>query len=422
MGSKLTNPSQSPANPSKSQILNFKLLAQHELDGFGGIGEGINMQIAPDGRRILWLAHESAPKNFTAVDVSDPRKPGVVTQTELPHKDVRSNSLDVVGNTMVVAYQTKKNGMQPAGIDLFDISVPEKPVLISHFDRSGPHSRGVHAVWFVDGEYVHMASGAADFQPRDPRDDQCYMIVDVRNQSKPVEAGRWWAPGTRGGDSEATPRRTEGGCEIGRSGFRAHNTNVFPERPDRAYVGYLDYGAVILDISDKGRPKMVSRWSNCPPNSGFNHTALPLFSRDLMLVSDESTKDNAADWPKLVWVLDIKVETHPLCLSTLPLPPKDAFAKRGGRYGAHNLHENLPIPASWRSDTIIFGTFFNGGLRAYDLSNPYQPQEIAYFVPGAPKMSRAGAIQLNDIFVDDRGIVYTVDRFAGGLYTLEMQF
>ena len=58
---------------------NFKLIAQHTLDGFGGMGEGMSMQIAPDGRRIIWLAHESAPKNFTAVDVSDPRKPKVVS-------------------------------------------------------------------------------------------------------------------------------------------------------------------------------------------------------------------------------------------------------------------------------------------------------------------------------------------------------
>ena len=49
---------------------NFKLIAHHLLDGFGGMGEGMSIQIAPDGRRILWLAHESAPKNFTAVDVS----------------------------------------------------------------------------------------------------------------------------------------------------------------------------------------------------------------------------------------------------------------------------------------------------------------------------------------------------------------
>src|SRR4030081_1583292 len=57
---------------------NFKLLSHHLLDGFGGMGEGMSIQSAPDGRRILWLAHESAPKNFTAVDVSDPRKPKVV--------------------------------------------------------------------------------------------------------------------------------------------------------------------------------------------------------------------------------------------------------------------------------------------------------------------------------------------------------
>ena len=60
------------------------------------------------------------------------------------------------------------------------------------------------------------------------------------------------------------------------------------------------------------------------------------------------------------------------------------------------------------------------GVRAYDISNPYQPQEVAYFVPGAPALSRAGAIQLNDVYVDDRRIVYTVDRFIGGLYILEM--
>ena len=40
-----------------------------------------------------------------------------------------------------------------------------------------------HALWFVDGQYIHMASGAADFKPRNPLDDQCYQIIDVRNPS-----------------------------------------------------------------------------------------------------------------------------------------------------------------------------------------------------------------------------------------------
>src|SRR5437763_13483696 len=128
--------------------LNMRLVAHHELQGFGGIGEGMALQLTRDQRRILWLAHESAPKNFTGVDVTDPRAPRVVVQTELPHAKVRSNSLDVVGEVMAVAYQTQAVGLEPAGFELFDISVPEQPKHVSYFDASGAQSRGVHALWF----------------------------------------------------------------------------------------------------------------------------------------------------------------------------------------------------------------------------------------------------------------------------------
>ena len=407
----------SGSRPEQTLALNMRLLAHHELQGFGGIGEGMGMQITSDGRRILWLAHESAPKNFTGVDVSNPRAPKVVVQTELPHAKVRSNSLDVVGDTMVVAYQTKEVGLTPAGFDIFDISHPEAPRLVSHFDASGPHSRGVHALWFVDGEYVHLAGGSADFTPTHANDDQFYRIIDVRNTSKPVEAGRWWYPGTRQGDSAPPPQRMAPEFE---SGFRAHNTNVFPERPDRAYIGYIDGGAVILDIADKAKPKLVTVWRYSPPFNGFCHTVLPLFERGLLIVSDECVRDDGKDWPKLVRMVDARVETNLVPIATFPPAPYATFAHRGGRSGAHNLHENLPLPASWKSDQIIVGTFFNQGVRAYDISNPYQPQEVAYFVPGAPRMSPAGAVQLNDVYVDERRIVYTVDRFIGGLYILEM--
>jgi hypothetical protein len=404
------------AQASQTLAWNMKLISHNELQGFGGIGEGINMQKTADGRRILWLAHESAPKNFTGVDVTDPKNPKVVVQTDLPHKDVRSNSLDVVGNVMAVAYQTKKWGLKPAGFDLFDISKPEEPKLISHFDASGPCSRGAHCVWFVDGETVHLTSGAADFEPINEKDDQFYRIIDVRNPSKPTEVGRWWYPGTRKGDKEPpVPRHPKFDA-----GYRPHNTNVYPQRPDRAYVGYIDGGAVVLDISDKSNIKEVTRWRYSPPYNGFTHTVMPLFSKNLWIVTDECVKDAGADWPKLAWVVDARVETNPVSIATLPLPPAESFIKRGGRFGAHNLHENLPVETAHRDDNIVLGTFFNGGLRAYDLSNPYQPQEVAYFVPGAPKLSPAGAIQLNDVWWDDRGLVYTVDRFAGGLYVLEM--
>ncbi len=407
-----------PAGRSDQTLAhNMTLLAHHELAGFGGMGEGIAMQLTDDGRRVLWLAHESAPKNFTAVDVSDPRNPKLLVQTELPHMKVRSNSLDVSGNLMAVAYQVQEPGLQPAGFDIFDISTPETPKLLSHFDCSGPWSRGVHAVWFVDGKTVHMAAGAPDFQPHNPLDDQIYRIVDVSDPTRPAESGRWWIPGTRVGDTAPQPPRLPKQFD---TGFRAHNTNVFPQQPDRAYVGYIDGGAVVLDISDKTNIRVVSSWNHSPPFNGFTHTVLPLFSRGLWIVSDECVQDGGADWPKLVWVVDARSEANPVPISTFPMPPVEVFAKRGGRFGAHNMHENLPLPQSFQSDTLIFCTFFNGGLRVFDTSNPYQVEEVAYYVPGAPKLSPAGAIQLNDVYVDDRRIVYTIDRFGGGLYILEM--
>ncbi len=245
-----------------------------------------------------------------------------------------------------------------------------------------------------------------------------YRIVDVSNPSKPQAVGRWYLPGTMEGDDAPPPPRLAPQFD---AGFRAHNTNVYPERPDRCYLGYLDGGILVLDIADRSRPKLVSRWSNSPPYNGFAHTVLPLFERGLMVVSDESVQDNAADWPKLVWILDARDERHPVSIATLPAPPVDVFRNRGGRFGAHNLHENPPVPGAWKSDQIVIGTFFNGGVRAYDISDPYSPREIAYFVPPTPEGSPVGSVQINDVFVDDRGIVFTVDRHAGGLYALEMK-
>jgi hypothetical protein len=261
-----------------------------------------------------------------------------------------------------------------------------------------------------------MSSGSGDFEPTNPLDDQFYRILDVSDPTKPVEAGRWWYPGTRVGDDAPPPPRHPKFD----TGYRVHNSNVFPREPHRAYVGYIDGGAFVLDISDMKNIQVISHWNHSPPLNGFIHTVLPLFDRGLWIVSDECVRDDGLDWPKLVWVINSKDEKNPVSISTFPMPPVEVFGKRGGRYGAHNLHENLPVPSSFYSDTIIIGTFFNGGIRVYDTTDPYRVEEIAYFVPGAPKLSPIGSVQINDVYVDENAIVYGVDRFGGGLYILEM--
>ncbi len=247
------------------------------------------------------------------------------------------------------------------------------------------------------------------------KDDQFYTIVDVRNPTKPVEAGRWWLPGTRQGDEVFPPARHKLDA-----GFRTHNTNVYPQRPDRAYVGYIDGGLLILDIADMSQPKLVSRLDYHPPLPGFTHTVVPIFERELLLVTDEAIRTDGQDWPKLTWVVDASVETNPIIVGSLPLPPVEVFAKCGGRFGTHNIRENQPLPTSFRSDTLVFGAFFNAGVWVYDITNPFHPQEIGYYIPPAPEGSLAGAIQINDVYVDEHRIIYAIDRVKGGLYILEL--
>jgi hypothetical protein len=56
----------------------------------------------------------------------------------------------------------------------------------------------------------------------------------------------------------------------------------------------------------------------------------------------------------------------------------------------------------------------------HDISNPFQPKEIAYYVPEAPAGSKVPSVQVNDLYVDENRMIYAVDRWAGGLYVLEM--
>ena len=425
-----------------AEAMDVEQVSQLGLNGNGDGGEGMALQKLKDGRRILYFAHEGQKTCLSVIDVTDPRAPVLIVQLPSPGPAVtRCNSLGLTGNVLAVANQTAKVGQKPAGMWLLDVSDISRvkrarkldDLKLAFFDTSGPRSRGTHWLWFVDGEFVHLATGAADFEPSHPQDDQLYMIVDVRNPRKPHEVGRWWLPGTRTGDAclpGCLPKRQQID-----DGYRAHSIQIYPQRADRAYVGYIDGGALILDISGLAdvragntpsfAPRLVSRLDYGPPYPAWSHTLQPLWGRGLAVVSDEATQEHCTDAPKLIWLVDIRDEANPIIIGTAPPPDNVAsLCKRGGRFGAHNLHPAFPDALSAQLKNTFVGTFFNGGVRIYRLIDsalagaPPQIKELGYFIPAAAPGNTNGTSQINHVIVDENGLIYAADRITGGLYIL----
>ena len=228
------------------------------------------------------------------------------------------------------------------------------------------------------------------------------MIVDMSDPERPFEVGRWWWPGMweAGGEVPDWPvienRQVHHGIVHG----------------DRAYLGLWDSGMVVLDVSEVSSPRVLSRLSW--DEGGHTHTALPLPARGLVVVTDEQIDDGCEVKAHMVRVVDVADELNPAVISVCPIPEGD-FCRRGLRFGAHNLHENRP--GSYRSDHLVFATYFSAGIRVYDLTDPGKPEEAAHWIPSCPPGQSAS--QINDLFVGSDHLVYATDRVNGGVYILE---
>ena len=393
--------------------MDLRLEGYSALNGAGKGGEGLALK-QYGSKKILFLAHESGPQCFSVIDVTSPAKPIVLKQIPVEAEFVRCNSLALSGNILVVARQSEKVGQPHGGIKTYDVSDANNPQLLSYLDLTGPNSRGTHYLTFTDGKYAYLSTGAKDFIPKNPLDDQMLMIVDLQDPKNPKEVGRWWLPGTMIGDEAPAPARVRPFD----SGFRLHTALIPAERPDRAYLAWIDGGIVVLDIANKTKPREVSRISWQSLNEGFMHTVLPILDRGLLIASQESTKEDCRDWPMRIAIVDIQKETHPYPLAVLPPPANLAdLCRGGGRFGAHNINLNhMPDISRVLKNTVVTAQFA-GGLRIYSIQNPKEPKEIAYFAPKVPG-NKGGAIQLNDLLVGKDGLIYTNDRFTGGLYIL----
>lgn len=442
LASVLTAPSARAQAPAQAK--NMILLAHNNLGGHGDGGEGMAIQIL-NGRRILYIAHEETKYCLSILDVTNPRDPELLSQLPSPNPGVtRCNSLGLSGNVLVVADQTNYPGQKPAGMWVLGVSNLARvrkakrleDLALSFFDTSGPHSRGVHWVWFVDGQFAHLSTGMPDFTPTNPNDDQFYVIVDLRDPRHPREVSRWWYPGTHVGDACLPgclpPRRK---IDVG---YRPHNIEVYPSHPNEAFLGYIEGGAFILNIAGLQKvkdgevnhftPSVISHIQFDPPYPGFTHTFQPIFSRGLAVISDESIRNNCQDDPKLDWLLDIRAETNPVIIDTAPIPTENGnLCARGARFGSHNIAPYLASSTSANLQNSIVASWFDGGVRIFHITHgprwfpnaPAHFEEIGYYIPASLSGNPGGVPQINHAIVDERGLIYAIDRFTGGLYILK---
>jgi hypothetical protein len=352
--------------------MSFRVVSHSDL---GGCGDG--MQVLRHGDALYVGHYGKSGMGTTILDVSDAEHPKITAQWPAP-PGTHTHKVQVADDLLLVNEERfQKADAWAAGMVVYDVRDPMQPKRIGRFAGDGD---GVHRIVYTGGRYAH-----ASFTP-EGHADRIWGVFDLRDPAAPTEAARWELD-----EPQPAGRR-----------YAAHHALLDGAT---AYLGYGDAGLVALDVSDITLPRKL--WRLDWEQGGGTHTCLPLEGRGLVVVTDEQMTDGPHAPDRCVRVVDTRERR---VLSVLPMPRGD-FAEQPTRFGPHNLHENRA--GSYRSTELVFVTYFNAGLRVYDLSDPARPQEVASWVPDQD------APQTNDLFVEATGRVWVTDRFTGGLYCLE---
>jgi hypothetical protein len=97
-------------------------------------------------------------------------------------------------------------------------------------------------------------------------------------------------------------------------------------------------------------------------------------------------------------------ETRPMPFSSFQVPGIDGSKETPWFTGCHQPVQQVKgteIPVAW----------FSYGMRVIDISDPHNIKEVAFYVP--PVYPEADRAQTNDVYEDDRGLIYVLDRIRG---------
>ena len=383
-----------------------------------------------------YVGHMKPPLGTSIIDISDPTNPKVVSHVDPPEWS-HTHKVRVAGDIMItnveqdrrhflrkgdkipalraaghsdseIAAQlgvtvddipdldaARERGYDGGGFRVWDISDKSNPKLLSYVKT---HGFGTHR-FDMDENYAYISTEMEGYV------GNILVIYHLADPTNPTEVSRWHMPGQHVAAGE-TP------TGVGYSHRLHHAMRV----GDEFWAAVWHAGMRVLDASDITNPKQIGSyvWPSAIPEP--THTVMPLEQeidgRRYAVAIDEEHAHQPGRLHGFLWVMDVTdlENMEPVAAWDLSERACPFVGEEGVRFGAHQYREKL-------DSTLVYCTWFAGGLRVLDLADPLLPKEVAYFMPDR---SPAGdAPQSNDVDVDENGRIYLLDR-VNGLDILEL--
>ncbi|MBS7544105.1 RNA polymerase subunit sigma-70 [Ancylobacter oerskovii] len=414
--------------PAASASANLRPLARLDLPGGGEV-------TIKDG--FAFIGHMSPPDGTTILDIADPARPRVVARLAPPDPFSHTHKVKVAGDLMITNVERHRRhfyrkgerldaataelvarlgrppsdaevaaalgvasgdladlraglarGYDAGGFRVWDIADPAHPRALAYVKTGGI---GVHR-FDMDERYAYISTEMEGYV------GNILVIYDLADPTRPREVSRWHLPGQHvaAGEVPSWPGQR-------------HRLHHALRVGDILWASCWYAGAYTIDISDISNPRTLGSYNYHPPFPEPTHTlfrlAEPIAGRDIALVVDEEHEHTPGQPHAFLWVMDAADPAALKPISTFHIAENASpYAQAGGRFGAHQFQER-------QVGSLVFASWFAGGLRVIDLADPGTPREIAHFIP-SPAPGHA-APQSNDVDVDPRGVVALLDRDRG---------
>ena len=400
------------------------------------------------GQRLNPLTGQMELNGTSIVDVTDPSHPRYLHHIPGAAGEAEAGGAAMVrvceGKTLPKGDPAKAYLLRTLGNlahEVWDVSTPEQPRLLTTVVKGLNHT---HKNWWeCDTGIAYLVS---DGRPQGWRTMRMTKIYDLSDPAQPRFIRDFGLPGQQPGATGTAPEGVHGPIAYRGRVYFAYGTGA------RGILQIVDREKLLSgnsQVADRFAPTVenllypqVGRLDMSPDWGG--HTSFPMLglpvpdwarnaagrTRDMVLLVSESLRNECREVRQLTFLVDVTDPSKPFSVSTFEVPETPGgFCSRGGRFGPHSSNESFTPIYYGR---LVFIAYFNGGVRAVDIRDPFNPREAGFYIPAvSPRTDRRCvteggaerckvAIQTNNVEVDERGYVYIVDRADTGLHILEL--